>query len=314
MPCGTLLMHRRTAIHLMKSILISRNQEGVHARNTKKPFDAVPKLGFIGLIFPAIAYSADPDWPNELPKEKAPLVFYDAELKEMIPSRATLSKNDELIIYSVCPAPAVRFSETSRKSRLQEDVNTLWSAFNIEGCREPVTHKYHLRFTRSKVTITTIGSDNETVTRTVITGPKEHFYLGLDLPVNSKRTLKFDEKTESLVPNDDSPSLHLSLNFQFQDVLGRLEGDWPVGISIKAMALASHHPLNSIGFGVGLRSRGLSDTSLGFLDSLGLFGGVFWVKEDGIEDGRVAKNTKTRRLFRFGVSYDLSTGLNWLDP
>jgi hypothetical protein len=123
--------------------------------------------------------------------------------------------------------------------------------------------------------------------------------------------LKYDEESETLIPREDDPSFHLSLNFQFQDVLGRLEGDWPVGISIKAMALVSDHPLDSVGVGVGLRSRGLAHTSFGFLDSLGLFAGVFWVKEDGIEDGGPISNGKTRRLFRFGVSYDLSTAMKW---
>lgn len=259
----------------------------------------------------AAAAQAPADAPT--PKQASATLYYDADPKKAVPERVTLSRGDKLTVHSACSGLDVRFDEVRRKTRIRDDLTTLLDAVRplSESCTLPASYAHTLRFTRSTLTITAKRGNGETATHTVITGPKEHFYLGLDLPVNSKRTLKYDQDSEALVPREHDPSFHLSFNFQYQDVLGRLENDWPVGISIKAMALVSDHPLDSVGVGVGLRSRGLAPASFDFLDSLGLFAGVFWVKEDGIEDGSPIANGKTRRLFRFGVSYDLSTAMKW---
>src|SRR5207245_7989677 len=124
--------------------------------------------------------------------------------------------------------------------------------------------------------------DKDTAKIAVVTGPKQHLHIGVDLPVSQRKSLKYDAGSKSLQPQNDNPQLYLTLNWYLgdlaanQDKLPAITAD---RISIKAFVLANSRPLDSYGLGVGyqLPKFGAVD-----LSPLSIFLGRFWTKQDAV--------------------------------
>ena len=130
--------------------------------------------------------------------------------------------------------------------------------------------------------------------------------MGFDLPVSNRKTLKYDQATKSLLPQDQNPQIYLSFNYSFADVVSEEKNT----LSLKLMLQASSRPLDSVGLGLGYR---LPQNLLGDSSSLSLFAGRFWTKQDGMTAGGDGLlNQSTGKDWRFGISYDFSTGLPWI--
>jgi hypothetical protein len=210
----------------------------------------------------------------------------------------------------------VQFIETKRDTVLLTQLKALVSAVTnkqkgalLPECSlQEVT--YTLKFKRSNLKIIAKSIDEKSEKDfVVVTGPKENWYLGFDLPINSNKTLKYDQATKSLLPQDQNPQLYLSFNYSFSDVAltsSPKNNTW----SLKLLLLASSRPLDSYGLGIGYRLPEV--TGVVDLSSFSLFAGRFWYKQDSIAGGVGQLNQSTGKDWRVGITYDFSTGLPWI--
>ena len=244
----------------------------------------------------------------------------EAKIKTDISTRQVQwgAHTDVVVYYDPNFLSNVKIEETERQTRLWSDVQAALSgvAEDSSNACDKVKVTKTLVFKRATVKITGVdlkGADAKSVT--VISGPVEHGYLGLDLPVTNRKTLKYDAASQSLQPASDSPQLYLSLNFLVGDVLSPAAGfdsDFYKNFSVKFFVSASSKPLNSLGVGLGYRLPELKVASFD-LSALSLYGGYFWTKEDSTSStGEVQVNGGTNRGFRFGITYDVSSAIRWV--
>lgn len=215
-------------------------------------------------------------------------------------------------------------TEKKRKSRIESDFDTILGSLkeaNTAALVKPTCKvkpwSQQLLFKRSTLEIKALNEAGEELqAKTVITGPKEHWFLGLDLPVTSQKTLKYDSETQTLQPKDKDVQLYLSLNYLLGDVLVDMdEGGKPTGwnnfvdnLSIKLFVRASSRPFDSAGVGLGYR---VPKIDLGFgdlgLSGLSIYGGYFWTKEDAIKNGSPDPNGSRDGQWRVGVTFDVES-------
>jgi len=234
-----------------------------------------------------------------------------------------LPKNTPIVVkFDMRCVKTVKFTETARSSVLDEDLAALIkklakAAGDVGPCPTDLAQRrldgvvqYVPKFERSTIKATAVDQDaKELGGETIYYGPEEHLHLSIDLPVTNRDTLKYDDASHSLVPKEDKPQVYLSINYRVGDLL-----DKPKTImdraEIKVAVLASRKPLDSYGVGIGARLDDLHPFSLE-LKGLSIFAGYFRTKEDTIADGVPVTNGATKNSWRFGVSYDLGTGLKW---
>lgn len=243
----------------------------------------------------------------------------DVEGDPAIPS---LFKKDEsayeiTLYYYEDEVSRVAFNETSRDTVLLTQLKELASAVSKKAAAElkaPPSHiciqasPYRLKFKRANLKIVATGIDGKSEQSfNIVTGPEEHWYLGFDLPVINHKTLKYDQTTKSLSPQDQNPQLYLSFNYSTSDVVSTVKNRW----SLKLLLQASSRPLDSVGLGVGYR---LPEDIFGDqLSSFTVFAGRFWTKQDAMTAGGDGLlNQSTGKDWRFGITYDFSTGLPWI--
>lgn len=281
-------------------------------------------------------------------KDGKPLERIDTFIDPVTKKPRPVRKNDTIEVYvDDCIYQEVKFDEKERHSRIYEDIAALFKKYGtgVAAAPCPPNRKpfpYTLKYDRSKLTVTATGVEEEdeaqakaakpaakkpaakepankegpagketSKTATVIVGPKEHLYLGLDLPGNQK-TLKYDPATMTLQPKDDKPQLYLSLNWQVGDLLVKPPEDWLAKerLSGKLLLLADSRPLDSIGLGVGYQMPKVFGLDL---SAISVFGAHFWTKQDAItETGANDPNGGTAKGWRVGVTYDVGAGMKWL--
>jgi hypothetical protein len=234
------------------------------------------------------------------------------QLSGDVSTRQFVTTGDPITVYyDTNYLKTVKIAEKERQTRLYEDLQTVVSSLNAENKCSSITVSKALQFKRSVVTVTGVdksGSDAAAVS--VVTGPIEHAYLGLDLPVTNRKDLKYDTASKSLQPASNAPQLYLSFNFLYGDILSPAHSTPSKlidNLSLKVFISADSTPLNSYGTGIGYRMPELE--IMGFdLSSLSLYGGYFWTKQDALSGSGVVKvNGSTNRGWRFGVTYDVST-------
>jgi hypothetical protein len=236
--------------------------------------------------------------------------------KRIYPAResAVVVKYDPRCVASI------KFTETARNSVIEDDLASLLKRFNARDAAPCPTDlaqrrltgeaRHIAKFKRSTILVVASDKDGKELARqSIVYGPEEHLSLGIDLPVDNRKTLKYDEATKTLLPTEDAPKVYLSVNYLFGDLLDspKVFSD---RVSLKLMAQASRHPLDSYGAGVSLRLDGA--TPLGIeLKGFSVFGGYFRTREDVVVNGVAQPGEGWKNAWRVGISYDLGTGLKW---
>ncbi len=236
------------------------------------------------------------------------------------PIRA-VRKGDEVVVRVKdpdCRFDRLQFEEKERNPRFYDDVHAVIAKLPILHAAAPVCprvieSRYKLEHNRSTLTITALGTnekDNSSIT--VLTGPKEHFYLGVDLP-STRKTVKYDSSSKTLQPQSDNPQVYISVNYSFGDVLTeeknfkRLSFD---RVQLKALFLPSKRPLDSFGVGAGYQLPRFDAVDL---SAMSVFLGHFWTKQDAVSStGAPQTNAATGHDWRVGITYDVATGLKWI--
>ena len=143
---------------------------------------------------------------------------------------------------------------------------------------------------------------------TLTTGPEEHWFLSADLPVRRTNELKFDAATNSLNAAQTPSTFYIGADYMIGDLLHDPGTSSLLGnLVIKGMVKASTNPIESFGFGIGLRGNYILN-----LDLVSPFIGYVFTRTDAAAPEVVAKTGTLSRTFQVGVSFNLDQALGWL--
>ena len=151
------------------------------------------------------------------------------------------------VIYLKVPnnTKTIELNEEKRKSRIAQEIITI-----IEAIKPGVSIKadeikecvmYMQKYKRSNLHVSAKNSgDKELSSKTLILGPKENWYLSVDMPVTDINQLTYDQTTNSVVEKEKPSSFYLGINYQFGDVLIDYDDKkFTDNLSLKFMAKAS---------------------------------------------------------------------------
>ena len=139
-------------------------------------------------------------------------------------------------------------------------------------------------------------------TQKFLSGPLEHWSISADVFTTRKTPFKKDD-SGTVVIAGTPPVFYVSLNFLLGD-LPSTERRFLQNIELKWLLKGSDSPLDSIGFGVGL--RGAYAKRFGFdFDLLSPFVGWTWTAPEDSGKHRVVET-------RFGVSLNINKALEWV--
>jgi hypothetical protein len=265
----------------------------------------------------SIDYKQPPQ--SAVPAEKR---VYEGVAQSSLPK----STNKWLIFFYSSKVDHLEFAEGVRHTRLYNDVSSLLQNRIQAGAAHDQKCGYHSQavevlYPHATITVqaydkaATDSTKQVVQTVTIVYGPKEHAFLSLDLPVNSRKTLKYDSSSNSLMPQDTNPQFLISLNtMPFGDLASPDPIEWNTiykGITGKVLLSASSRPLDSYGVGVGMKLPNIGALGVN-LNAFSIFGAYMWSKQDSLSaNGTPQQNGATSRGWRIGISYDLGTALKW---
>lgn len=197
-------------------------------------------------------------------------------------------------------------SEKKRDLKIVEDLRTAAKAVKNLELASPQTvqllvARYTLRLERANVTFSAKKGDKDVATSELVTGPIEHFSLSADLPVNSVKTLTFDDKTNSVQPKTAPKEFLAGVDYVLGDVFRTPESRWSLDrVVFKGLVRFSKQPLDTVG------------VAAGYLLPVGgtLFAGPIWIRET-TGTGSDAKE-RYKMHVRVGIGFDIKKALDWL--
>lgn len=235
------------------------------------------------------------------------------------------AKGDEILVYVFYDLekgePAIEIVEKPRRTRLAGDLAKLAElakevVFAAEIKYGKAVRHYSLTRERAVLTVTASqkpeGGDSVSAAAAIITGPREHAFLAVDLPITRTSQAKYNASTGSLEPKEAPSKFHISINYTLGDVLSsRYESLWE-GLVLKGLCEATKKPLDSYGVGIGYRAPNIS--LLGFkLDAFSPFVAFLWIREDEVNEAGAPETDKAyKTAVRAGLSFNLDRGLAWL--
>lgn len=231
-----------------------------------------------------------------------------------------------------CKSITIEISEEKRELRIFEDLKDLRHRVEMQGLSELciVSKEYTLLQERGRLKVAVKRGAEDFGSSTIVTGPKEKWFLTVDLPVNQTHALKYDAASKQLIPRDQPQRFYLGLNYTpwgdaWDDLLEVTS--FKEQLSIKLMAQLSSKPLDSFGVGLGYTITRKQIASItGLLDEHGVgsvdkykglspftvFAGRFWIKEDQIDNGVALENNHYKTDWRVGISFSVHTAKDWL--
>lgn len=244
--------------------------------------------------------------------------------------RFILSGGDKLAVYAdACAEPKVTdvtFKEEERELRILGEIKKIIKHYTGTGpgadaaCGEGevrlVKYEHELELKRANVKVVATSASGQDAEYTVVTGPAEHWFLSLDLPVTNRDVVKYDSTSGTLQPKETEPQLYFGINYLLGDVLSPAPKVGALAdllnkdnLSVKLMLRASSKPLDSIGLGLGYNLPAWDSLNL---SALSVFIGHFWTKTDSIVGGIVQENSHYEGSWRFGISLNLDDALGYV--
>lgn len=222
----------------------------------------------------------------------------------------------------------IDIQEAVRDTRLAQDLATalkIASAVKAAAELEAALYSRDYVLTKARATLTVTAAlrpssgdkqgdvehPSREVKATLITGPREHFFLSADLPITKATQLSYDDQTHELTSKDVPTTFYFAVDYTLGDILSAERTLWE-GITLKAMFKISKNPLDSYGCGIGYRLR---NTKLSFieLDAFSPFVAVLWTKQDAVNAaGQPALDSEYHANFRVGLTFNLDKALEWL--
>ncbi len=181
-------------------------------------------------------------------------------------------------------------------------------------CVMPLRHVLQLERADANLTVSLKSAPDAKASLPLVTGPKEHWFITGDAIVRGVKELKYDPDSKTIVEREKPQQLYLGINYMMGDVLRKYP--WYSGerVVAKFMFLPNKHPFDSIGAGIGFRVVDGVFKDNDISGGLVIFAGSFWSKNDAVETSTGAVTQRGRsQSWRFGLSYDVSTLLGWLN-
>ncbi len=265
--------------------------------------------GILSLVCANVAHAAKE--AGEPPTNDT-LFFSTSDGKSALATRTFQTTGDTISVWvNSCSVANVTFNEVKRQSTLVQDLTKIEK--QAEGTKAACgmkAYSYVLKYRRSTLTLTALKSDGSQIgTLVVATGPPEHLFISLDLPVTKLSTLKYNSTSNTLLPTSSNPQLYWSLNYQLGDVVDTSKLSPIDRLNLEFMFQASSKPLDSFGVAIGYVLPAFSELNL---SSLSIFGGYFWTKQDSLVGSVVQTNSVYGHAWRFGISYNLDDALKWV--
>jgi hypothetical protein len=260
------------------------------------------------------------------------------------PERLLATKGDLLTIVLITDItdggePLLVRNETHRLTQVLQDVQTLVKALPKIVVKlapgEPkatiALHRYEmtLKYVRANVSVKArsvrekeerpqLNDDSckkgpACVVRSVsvVTGPPEHWFLTVDLPLNKVSDIKYDDKTGTLAPKQAPTVVYVGVDYMFSDILSPRDWKPLKALVVKAFIKAAKNPSDSFGVGIGYRPP-VVDTSWLKLDAFQVFGAYVWNREDTISNGVPQPDSHYTGHWRGGVSFNIDKLVDWL--
>jgi len=222
--------------------------------------------------------------------------------------------------------------EATRPTRFQQDLTTLRklmpAAPQGETTVQAIGSVYQLVQLRGTLTVTAkqspiittttnaAGQQSEsgddaketTLTVSVTTGPGEHLFIGLDVPLTKAKDLNID-KTQHTVDIKQKPNDYYgSLSWQLGDLFSDYPTSYGKNLVLKGFFNLSRTPRSSYGGGLGYRLPAIN--RYGFeLKDVSPFAGYFHSTTTATVDGK--QSDVRRNSWRWGVSFNLDKALTW---
>lgn len=197
---------------------------------------------------------------------------------------------------------AVKITEVSRKSHLQEDIGKMLDAAGraAQGLHAaPQCFLLTPKLKRSTITIEYTIDGKNAQSKKIIAGPAEHVFISADMPVTNIKQLKYDSASNSVIEKEAPSKFYVGINYRIADLAAEDPPFFDTGrISFKFMAQASSNPSASLGAGIGY--------DLGPMD---VFVAYMRTKDD-----ESAYSTDPGATWSpvFGVSFNIDKGIKWL--
>lgn len=146
----------------------------------------------------------------------------------------------------------------------------------------------------------------------IITGPSEHWFLSVDVPVTKVSEIQYDSSTNSLQKKDAPTLFYLGINYMLGDLYAHNQS-WSDYVVFKALINLSSKPQDSFGVAIGYRVPDIDFLSGLVLDAFTPFAGVVWKKGDTIENGAVqSDHAYGKPTWVFGLSFNIGKAVDWM--
>ena len=277
------------------------------------------------------------------------LMSYAGHLAKFSSSRWISHKGSEVDVYVVhlkAVTERVDFTETARKSRFESDLDTLARVVAAIGQvnvasqtataplyittvatwmlgKERANLKIRVTATAPCAAGNQTSADHcrDTLETSIVTGPKEHFFLSANTIANDVRQVTYDAATNTLAPANKPTNFYISTNYSIGDLYENgNEINWAnrflAGIYFGGFVAASQRPFEQFGGIIGIRRTGLPrlDDVLP-LQTVSPFVGVVWVRNDRPAGSASAPATSSRYAKGkrvWGISLNLAKALGWI--
>lgn len=235
--------------------------------------------------------------------------------------RMMVSKGDKIRIFypDTVDQTQIVINEADRDTQIATDIGTLIKLvgnFAIKATPEEKYVDYIVMKDRATLSIKIVGpakDDGKTLAQTsIITGPKEHWYLSADMPITKASQVKYDSTTNSFKEKEAPTIFYIGLNYMLGDVLSDRQS-WTNNLIIKGLFKASNSPLDSIGIALAYRQKNVKLLNGISLDIFSPFIGWVWVKQETLSDGAVETSSRYGKPnVVFGISFNLDKALDWV--
>ena len=263
---------------------------------------------------------------------------------------------DVVVLRPKNTAARIDLDEAARQTRLTNDLVTLVQVAQKVGAltaspgaraEHSFTHKqYFLTRTRASLTATASlpkagsagaadddqngrkgdakATDEESpgkVNTTIVTGPREHFFLSANAAFTQIRQVKYNETSKTFEPDKKPTEFFIGVDYQLGDLYDERRANalqqFLAGVYVGVALEASTRPFNQVAATLGFR-RDLPwfDQFLTF-EAVSPYVGVVWARNDrpaapGADSRVESKYGKGK--FIYGLSLNLDKALGWLTP
>lgn len=329
-------------------VVYASTGEGVAGANKSLAFEATSSSPSIDALFTALGRNRTTGTLDA--GEVARLLRNHGEdLAKAATNRWLASAGDSVVVYVIHDGGLdvdIGITETARNSRFRDDLKTFvqlvtkvggFSTLKVKAPCVATVKRYQLVHVRAtlKVAVTSkesatrtgicrdssdttgTGAATPSIEATVLTGPRERFFLSANIGGSDARQTKYDAATRTLTPLSKPEQFFAGLNLSFGDLLTERPSFFRTAY-LGLLVEGSKKPWQQVGAVVGTRHIPLV-SRLVELGTISPYAGVLWVRSDSLltdpANASVVREIRARYgkgSVVFGLSLNLSKATGWV--